>query len=74
MIVHSPDLENLSQFYKEVLIAFNKAFTTDIEVFKENIAEQGIWGNKFFLRRSFCVSEGEVINVFCFLGTGLDQV
>ena len=45
--VHFPDLESLSQFYKEVLIAFNSAFTTDIEGFKENISEQCIWGNKF---------------------------
>ena len=49
--VHFPDLENLSQFYKEVLIAFNSAFTTDIEGFKENISEQCIWGNKFLCIR-----------------------
>ena len=41
----------LSQFYKEVLRAFNSAFTTDIEGFKENISEQCIWGNKFLCIR-----------------------
>ena len=66
--VHFPDLGNLSQFYKEVLTAFNNTFTTDIESFKENITEQYIWGNKF------CVSERETTNVFCFSETGLDQV
>ena len=49
--VHFPDLGNLSQFYKEVLTAFNNTFTTDIEGFKENIAEQCIWGNKFLCVR-----------------------
>ena len=42
--VHFPDFDNLSQFYKEELIAFNNALTTDIEDFKENITEQCIWG------------------------------
>ena len=46
-----PDLENLIPFYKEVLMAFNNTFTTDIEGFKENIAEQCIWGNKFLCVR-----------------------
>ena len=47
-----PDLENLSQFYTEVLItAFNNAFTTDIEGFKDNIAAQCIWGNTFLCVR-----------------------
>ena len=67
--VHFPDLGNLSQFYKEVLTAFNNTFTTDIEGFKENIAEQSIWGNKFFV----CQKE-KLPNVFCFSETGLDQV
>ena len=49
--VHFPDVDNLSQFYKEAHIAFNNALTTDIEGFKENIGEQCIWGNTFLCVR-----------------------
>ena len=45
--VDFPDLKYLSPFYKEVLTAFNQAFVTDLEGFKQNLADQYIWGNKF---------------------------
>ena len=40
--VDSPDLKYLSPFYKEVLTAFNQAFVTDLEGFKQNLADQYI--------------------------------
>ena len=53
-----PDLNNVSRFYQDVIIAFNTAYTTDEVDFKEGIMEQCIWGNKFIFvrrRKSKCV-------------------
>ena len=49
--VNFPDLNQLSPFYREVLCCFNKAFVIDIDGFKEDIANQCIWGNKFICIR-----------------------
>ena len=53
-----PDLNNVSRFYQDVIIAFNAAHTIDEDDFKEGIMEQCIWGNKFIFvrrRKSKCV-------------------
>ena len=56
--VNFPDLNQLSPFYREVLCCFNRAFVTDIDGFKEDIANQCIWGNKFI-----CVRKRSTKNV-----------
>ena len=37
--VDFPDLKYLNPFHKDVLTAFNKAFVTDLEEFKENLVD-----------------------------------
>ena len=49
--VNFPDLNQLSPFYREVLCCFNRAFVTDVDGFKDDIANQCIWGNKFICIR-----------------------
>ncbi len=46
-----PELTNLSPFYRDVLLSYNRAFVTDETYFKDNIKDQSLWGNKFIVIR-----------------------
>ena len=41
------ELENIQQFYKEVIQCYNNLFVTDHDTFKNDILNQPLWGNKF---------------------------
>ena len=41
------ELENIQQFYKEVIQCYNNVFVTDQDTFKNDILNQPLWGNKF---------------------------
>ncbi len=45
------ELQCLAPFYRDVLLYYNKAYVLDLEAFKENIAVQSIWANKFITVR-----------------------
>ena len=47
--VDFPDLERLSQFYKDVLLCYNKVYVKEINEFRHNIGDQCIWANKFIV-------------------------
>jgi exonuclease III len=44
-------INNLPQFYKEVFVSHNLVNVTTFESFKETLASQSIWGNKFITKK-----------------------
>ena len=43
----APYFDNLSNFYKQIVLSFNKSKCMDIEYFRKNILDQPIWCNDF---------------------------
>jgi len=45
------EIQNLSPFYRDVLLYYNTAYVSDLSQFKDNIANQSIWANKYITVR-----------------------
>ena len=39
------ELNNINQFYKEVVMSYNRVYVTILKTFKQSINYQSIWGN-----------------------------
>ena len=49
--VDFPEVNDLVDFYKDVIVCYNKVFVNDINDFRDNISNQCIWGNKYIVVR-----------------------